>query len=110
MRQIVAKSFLNWHLSTQAQNHEARAEELLSGNTTRGERKEASRLKKRAKRATTRCWDEFQAKLGFLVDVGYLEADLSFNAGARILRHLQISEILMTELILLTSARSTPSA
>ena len=36
----------------------------------------------------------------FLQQAGYLDDDLTFNAGARVLRHLQISEIFVTELVL----------
>ena len=36
----------------------------------------------------------------FLIGHGYIQEDGGFNAGAKVLRHLQIAEILVTELVL----------
>ncbi|MEQ1502685.1 MAG: hypothetical protein ABMB14_10665, partial [Myxococcota bacterium] len=90
IRQIVDKSFLTWHAS-HGQPAKAEPEEP---------RKRRARAEAHASRAQTRTWDEFQTKVAFLQSIGYLAADLEFNAGARVLRHLQISEIFVTELVL----------
>jgi superfamily II RNA helicase len=107
VREIVEKSFLNWHLESQAAEHRQRAEELerdadqgRNEAEARRARKEARRLRARAASAGSRCWDEFQRKEAFLVNAGYIGRDGTFNAGARILRHLQITEILVSELVL----------
>lgn len=52
------------------------------------------------KRGGSQTWDEYREKVGFLKAIGYLDPDRGFNAGARILRHLQISEVFVTELVL----------
>ena len=48
----------------------------------------------------TRTWEEFEQKVTFLKNYGYIGEDGSFNAGARVLMHLQIQEIFATELFL----------
>lgn len=83
IREIVEKSFLSWHLAARARDADT------STGSGRRQRREA-----------TRPWDEYQQKLRWLVDVGYLDPDLGFNAGAKVLRNLQISEVLVTELVL----------
>lgn len=47
-----------------------------------------------------RCWLDFQRRVSFLQSIGYLGPDLSFQAGARALLHVQMSEILVVELVL----------
>jgi len=87
-REIVDKSFLNWW--------RAKAADRMSGNTDKRQRRNAQR----AKRNRDRCWMEFQEKVYYLTHIGYLDEDGGFNAGARVLAHLQMSEILICELIL----------
>lgn len=99
-REVVSKSFLNWHLSNTAQRHLERAEDIEAEAANKRERKEAHRLRRRAQTASGRCWNDFETRLGYLVACGYLSEDLEFHAGAKILQHLQISEILVTELVL----------
>ncbi len=101
IRMIVDKSFLNWHLARQAERHLARADDLSSPDSPRRSKKEAHRLRRRAARAEDRCWLEFQEKVAYLQGIGYLQEDpRQFNAGATVLRHLQISEMLVCELVL----------
>jgi len=107
VREIVHKSFLNWHLEAMAAEQIERAEELersaeqqRSDSASRRARKEARRLRTRAERAGSRCWEEFERKERFLIDAGYIAPDGTFNAGARVLMHLQITEILVAELVL----------
>lgn len=99
-REVVEKSFLAWHLAGRAQEHLKRAQDLHDAAGAHRDRKEANRLRARAATAENRCWSDFERRLGFLVDHGYLAEDLSFNAGAKVLQNLQISEILVTELVL----------
>ena len=100
IREIVDKSFLNWHLARQARRHVAEAEKIESENPDHRAQKQARRLVSRATQAQGFCWQAFQEKVSLLVQLGYLEEDLHFNAGAQILQHLQIAEILMTELVM----------
>jgi len=98
IRQIVDKSFLSYHLERAAKRLRAEAER--SEANTRSTAKQTKKLHRRADRAETRCWDEFKRKVGYLRSVGYLGANNGFQAGAKVLGHLQISEILTTELVL----------
>src|SRR5262249_959400 len=98
----VDKSFLTWHAS-----HARHAE-----GEPRPRRR--ARADARAEQARSRTWNEFQEKVAFLQAIGYLADDLSeappveasrpapnrFNPGARILRHVQISEVFVSELVL----------
>lgn len=99
IREIIDKSFLSWHLSREADRHRARAQELQDG-ASRRERKEATRLQKRAEFAGQRCWIEFEEKVRYLQGIGYLGEELEFHAGAKVLRHLQIAEVFVAELVL----------
>jgi superfamily II RNA helicase len=58
------------------------------------------RLQRRADTGHTKVWADFMHRKQFLQNVGYLAQDSSFNAGARILQHVQIEEIFTTELVL----------
>jgi superfamily II RNA helicase len=98
-REVVEKSFLQWHLVHRAEQHIQRASHL-SDSARKKDRKEAGRLVKRARKEEARCWGDFEQRLGYLVDCGYVSDDLGFNAGGKVLQHLQISEILVTELVL----------
>lgn len=90
-REIVEKSFLNWWRERQAE----RLEQDGSGDD-----KQARRLQKRAARDRGRCWAEFERKVSYLQHIGYLDREGAFNAGATALKSVQMSEILITELIL----------
>lgn len=102
VRSIVGKSFMSWSLAQQATAQMAKAEELerAAEDGSKGAAKEARRLRKRAETADDRCWSELLDKRQFLISTGYLTEDNKFRSGARILSHLQIAEIFMTELIL----------
>lgn len=104
IREIVDKSFLSWSLARHSHEQVAQAEALerRAGDREAGKRdlKEARRLRRRAEHAHEQCWQEFEDKRRFLQEVGYLGADDAFHAGAKVLRHLQIAEILVTELVL----------
>jgi ATP-dependent RNA helicase HelY len=101
IRTIVDKSFLNWNLAKQAERHLKRAEDLSEDRRNRRSQKEAHRLRRRAARAEDRCWLEFEEKVSYLQGIGYLGEDPStFNAGAKALKHVQISEMLVCEMFL----------
>lgn len=104
VRTIVNKSFLNFHLAESARRQLAKAEALEVATDdrvpTKRELKEARRLRRRAEQAEDLCFNEFLRKRDFLKSIGYLAEDDSFNAGAKLLRHLQISEIFAVELLL----------
>ena len=103
IREIVDKSFLNWSRQAEAQRmlKEAKQrEDTLSGEAGRREKKAVAKLVRKAEEAGDRCWTEFSGKIGFLEQIGYLDADGSFGAGAKVLQHVQIEEIFVTELVL----------
>lgn len=99
IRRVVDRSFLSWHLVQQSREQLKRAE-VLEQHGGKQEAKEARKLRNRAESSSSACWEELQRKRNFLHTIGYLDDEDGFNAGARILRHIQIAEILMTELVL----------
>ncbi|MEQ1565696.1 MAG: DEAD/DEAH box helicase [Myxococcota bacterium] len=88
IREIVDKSFLTWHASYKRM---AEPSEPV---------RRRARADARAEHARSRSWNEFEDKVAFLQAIGYLAPDHAFQAGARVLRHLQISEIFVSELVL----------
>ncbi|MFT6816337.1 MAG: superfamily II RNA helicase [Myxococcota bacterium] len=101
IRGLVEKSFLSWHLERKNKADKERLTLLEErGRRSSDEHKEYRRLKKKHERSGDQVWDLFQSKVAYLQSVGYVSQDSEFNAGARILQHVQISEILMTELVL----------
>jgi ATP-dependent RNA helicase HelY len=102
IREIVDKSFLNWSRQAEAQRmlREASVREKELEGATRKEQKAVAKLVRRAQESEGLCWSEFEGRVGFLKSIGYLDAEGAFAAGARILRHVQIEEIFVTELIL----------
>ena len=104
IRTIVNKSFLNYHLVGAARRQLARADQLESpadGSTpTKKGLKEARRLRSRAEQAEDLCFREFLRKRDFLLHHGYIAENGSFNAGAKLLRHIQIAELFTAELLL----------
>ncbi len=114
IRELVGRSFLAWRLNARADQLDAQADLLEQGLRSAGwkpdesvvppkikkKAKELRRLRRRAAQGSDRVWHDFQLRFRFLADIGYVEADGTFNAGAQVLRHVQISEILTTELVL----------
>ncbi len=67
----------------------------------RKQRRKLSSLKRElAEAQRPRLWEDFQRKLQFLRTYNYLTADNELEPPARILRHIKIEEIFLTELIL----------
>ncbi len=103
IRQLVDKSFLSWHLRKTADQQHAQADKMeatLGETASNKQRKQVTRLRRRADEAGDKAWTEFLGKRRWLQQAGYLGDDDTFQAGAKILRHLQISEIFATELVL----------
>lgn len=113
IRELVERSFLAFYRDRRAQSDVATAaalEEKLradgwDGNFTKKsgmkhQVKKLNRLRRRASAGQNQTWGEFEERVRFLVDCGYLEEDLSFNAGASVLSHVQIQEMFTTELVL----------
>lgn len=115
IRELVEKSFLSFFRERRAEQQLAKAEGIeedlreagWDGEGTadrpamRRQVKQLNKLKRRADSGKERTWAEFEEKVQFLVDVGYLEADgLAFNLGAKVLRNLQIQEVFATEMVI----------
>jgi ATP-dependent RNA helicase HelY len=108
IRLLVEKSFLAWHRQKAADREREKVtamEEALSAagfgkKAAKRQRKEVDKLRQRAESRVNQTWEEFQDRILFLQTYGYLEMDLSFNAGANVLMHFQIQEIFACELFL----------
>ncbi len=118
IRELTRLSFLSFHDQELASQHLGRANSLerhlrrsldlppdspLPKQLPPSLRKKinkAAHLRAEAEHKRDRCWWDFQRKVTFLKDVGYLAPNGAFNAGAQALRHLQINEVFATELFL----------
>ncbi len=104
IREVVDKSFLTFSRRAEAALDMAEAErlerELEEEGGSKKARKNVTRLQERARSIEDRSWEEFQRKVDFLKKIGYLDKDGTFAAGARVLLHIQIEEIFVTELVL----------
>jgi superfamily II RNA helicase len=117
IRDVIDKSFLNFHYEQIAKRERAQLDDIARGLAKDGWDPEAEdsgppprHLEGRAKRyrkakkanAETgdRVWQDFMGKVGILQDIGYIDSELGFNAGAKVLKHVQIEEVLTTELAL----------
>ncbi len=114
---LLSRSFLAWQ---RARHHEALREKLERGQArlrmaqrtrdkgqeshnpqdTRQIEKKVAKLERRLKREQRWLWRQFEDKVNFLKEIGYMEQDGSFSAGARILRTVQIEEVMVAEIIL----------
>jgi len=84
VKELVSQSFLAWSNRSRSQRSDKRIAALRAELEAEG-------------------WsgDRYaQQPSQYLVGIGYLDEDDGFAAGARILRHIQISEIFTTELVL----------
>jgi superfamily II RNA helicase len=90
--------------SAQAQVDSGESVDDLSPEGTRKRRNERRRLstlkRELAEEERPRLWEDFQRKLQFLRTYNYLTADNQLEPPARILRHIKMEEIFLTELIL----------
>jgi len=66
----------------------------------RRKRREVSRLRRQlAEEERPRLWEEFQRKVSFLRNHGYIGDDNELLARAEVLRHIKFEEIFLTELV-----------
>ncbi|MFT5682077.1 MAG: superfamily II RNA helicase, partial [Myxococcota bacterium] len=113
IRQLVERSFLAFFRDRKAETDAASAkllEKQLLANGWDGEHtsksdmkhkvKKLNKLKRQALSGKNETWAEFEQRVQFLVNCGYLQEDLTFNAGASVLSNVQIQEMFTTELVL----------
>lgn len=113
IRTLVERSFLAWHRSARAREDARKADQLFKKLSEAGwalGQKPPSGMKAmfkdwklvrgRADTGPAQTWAEFQARVSFLKDWGYLAQDGSMNAGAKAVGQLQISEIFVAECFL----------
>lgn len=113
IRTLVERSYLAWHRAQQAEKDTEHLDKLRDRLVESGwspgapppkslkrEVKRMKRIEKRAQEGSERSWGEFQARVQFLQRWGYLDEDASFNAGAKVVQHLQISEVFVAEMFL----------
>lgn len=113
VRDIVDKSFLSFARQAEARRLEEDVERLKAqfetapaGNRgaaeklARKQEKELHKLERRVEDVENRSWMEFESRIRFLVEIGYLAPDLTFNAGGKVLMNIQMEEIFVTELVL----------
>ena len=109
VREVVEKSFLAYYRRKSAARHVDNATRLhdaidtesdATNSRVKKQLRRAQRLEERAAATTDRTWEEFQDKVHFLKQWGYLGEDGEFKAGANALMSVQISEIFTTELFL----------
>jgi ATP-dependent RNA helicase HelY len=117
IREVIDKSFLNFHYIQQARRNKTRLADIARSlqrdgwdpeqqsvepppRRLAGRAKKYRRLAKSQSKDNDRVFSGLLDKVAILQRVGYLEEDLVFNAGARVLMHLQIEEIYSSELVL----------
>ncbi len=117
IREVIDKSFLNFHYVQQAKRNRIRLNDIAkslrrdgwdpedeaAGSPPKrlaGRAKKWRRLSRAQHKDNDRVFSGLLDKVAVLQRVGYLEEDLVFNAGARVLMHLQIEEIFSSELVL----------
>ena len=89
------------HTDNASRLHDAiESEDGASNSKAKKQLRRAQRLEERASATTDRTWGEFQDKVEFLKQWGYLGENSEFRAGATALMNIQISEIFTTELFL----------
>ena len=107
------KSFLAWNRAKKAEldaDHRDALRDRLSDQgweegrpppkSLKREVKRLRRIERRMQDGSNRTWNEFQDRVRFLRRWGYLTEDGGFGAGAMALRHIQISEVFVTEVFL----------
>ncbi len=99
IREVVEKSFLAFAMQNEARRLERDAASLAATGDRRNN-KEAERMSRKAEAAEGRVWDDVQRRIQFLEYAGYVGPNAELRAGAKVLRHVQIEEIFVTELIL----------
>ena len=112
IRDLVEMSFLSWRRQNQAQREREEAEQLgysykswysiiLPIVLSDEPKRELRDVWIEPIKWKNQTWHEFQARVDFLKNYGYIGQDGSFFAGARVLTNFQIQEVFVTELFLL---------
>ena len=109
IREVVEKSFLAFAMQSEAKRYERDAADLASQGDKKSV-KEAEKMTKRAEQAHGRGWDDVQKRFAFLQAYGYLGPDLQLQAGAIVLKSVQIEEIFVTEMLLAGSLETLEPA
>lgn len=113
IRTLVERSFLAWHRSARAREDARKADALFAkleaAGWTLGDKpptgmkalfKDWKLVRSRADTGPAQTWAEFEERVDFLKSWGYIAQDGSFNAGAKAVLQLQISEIFVAECFL----------
>jgi len=118
IRVVIDKCFLNFHYIQRAERDRSRLDDIGRAlrrdgwdpeagkgrgdppRHLRGRARKWRKLSREIGRHDDRVFADLMDKIRLLQAIGYLEEDLEFNAGARVLQHLQIEEIFSTELVL----------
>jgi superfamily II RNA helicase len=113
IRALVERSFLAFHRSRKAERDAEKADRMAAeleslgyeegDKAPRDVRRMVRTLRKvrtSAEQGPARTWREFQQRVEFLQRWGYIDEDQDFNAGARALQHVQMSEVLVVEIFL----------
>jgi len=119
IQELISRSFLSFHLEQRASSLEQRALSLegslrITLNTEskllppahtmpqslRSQARRARKWRNQASKRRNRVWDDFEERVCFLTDIGYLNHDGTFREGGEVVQKLQISEIFVTELYL----------
>jgi superfamily II RNA helicase len=113
IRTLVERSFLAWHRSARAREDARKADALFAklaeAGWTLGDKpptgmkalfKDWKLVRGRADTGPAQTWAEFEERVDFLKSWGYIAQDGSFNAGAKAVLQLQISEIFVAECFL----------
>lgn len=117
IRTVINRSFLNFAYVQRGRKDEQRVQDIArnlakdgwnpedpdAGPPPRKLQARAKRYKKLARSAgkdQERVFSAFMHKVAMLQQIGYLEENYEFNAGARVLQHIQIEEIFSTELVI----------
>ncbi len=114
IRLIIDKSFLSFHHWEEGQRDLKRAHQIEEKLKEEGwepegqgpkapfrtQLKKVRHLVNRSERAKGKVYASFLEKVELLKQIDYLNDDLSFGVGAKVLMHVQIEEIFTTELVL----------
>lgn len=113
IRTLVERSFLAWHRSARAREDARKADQLFdklqAAGWSLGDKpptgmkslfKDWKIIRGRADTGPAQTWAEFEDRVTFLKSWGYIAEDGSFNAGAKAVLQLQISEIFVAECFL----------
>lgn len=99
IRTVVEKSFLAFTTSVDVRRMEQEAVALAEHADWRSQ-KDAHKMARKAEKTAERVWEGVEERIRFLQDVGYLGPNAEINAGAAVLRHVQIEEIFVSEMVL----------